>query len=143
MTRRKKTMVKTRGSWGVQNATVVPGHSTITYHPTSTVISQDNITILDPCVPDVWRGWIAVPRACPPTQKNVKSRGLFPEFLCNSDSAGQQNCCSVTLGHRMLTFFNGTAKLGWYNGLSPSTASCTNTTLICPLYIAKNQFLNS
>ena len=56
MTRRKKTMVKTRGSWGVQNATVAPGHSTITYHPTSTVISQDNITVLDPCVPDVWRG---------------------------------------------------------------------------------------
>ena len=28
-----------------QNATVAPGHSTMTYHPTFSVISQDYITI--------------------------------------------------------------------------------------------------
>ena len=31
---------------GVTNATEAPEHSTMTYHPTSTVISQDNNTIM-------------------------------------------------------------------------------------------------
>ena len=30
-------------TWGTQNVTVAPGHSTMTYHPTSTGIRQDNI----------------------------------------------------------------------------------------------------
>ena len=40
-----KSTVKIPGTWGPQDATVAPGHSTMTYHSTFTVISRDNNTI--------------------------------------------------------------------------------------------------
>ena len=44
-------LLKYAGQCGPQNATVAPGHSTMTYHPTSTVISQDNNTIIMRFIP--------------------------------------------------------------------------------------------
>ena len=44
--KRYSQLSKYTGQGCPQNATVAPGHSTMTYHPTSTVFSQDNNTIM-------------------------------------------------------------------------------------------------